>query len=33
MGTDRRTVHTNLREARITLRSVFNADGKLFLSH
>jgi len=26
-------VHTNLREARIILRSVFNADGKLFLSH
>lgn len=33
MGTDRRTVHTNLREARIILRSAFNADGKLFLSH
>jgi hypothetical protein len=33
MGTDRYSVHTNLREARITLRSVFNADGKLFLSH
>jgi hypothetical protein len=33
MGTDRYTVHTNLREARIILRSVFNADGKLFLSH
>jgi ParB family chromosome partitioning protein len=26
-------VDTNLREARIVLRSVFNADGKLFLSH
>ncbi|MGD0941691.1 MAG: hypothetical protein ABR905_18495 [Terracidiphilus sp.] len=33
MGTDRYTVHTNLREARIILRSVFNADGKLFFSH
>ena len=33
MGTDRRTVHTNLSEARIFLRSVFNPDGKLFLSH
>jgi hypothetical protein len=33
MGTDRSTVHTNLREARIILRSAFNADGKLFLSH
>jgi hypothetical protein len=33
MGTDRYSVHTNLREARITLRSAFNADGKLFLSH
>jgi hypothetical protein len=33
MGTDRYTVHTNLREARIILRSAFNADGKLFLSH
>ena len=33
MGTDRSTVHRNLREARIILRSAFNADGKLFLSH
>jgi hypothetical protein len=33
MGTDRRSVHTNLREARIILRNVFNADGKLFLTH
>ena len=33
MGTDRRTVHRNLREARIILRSVFNADGRLFLTH
>jgi hypothetical protein len=33
MGTDRYTVHTNLREARLILRSAFNADGKLFLSH
>jgi hypothetical protein len=33
MGTDRYTVHTNLREARIILRSVFNADGRLFFSH
>ena len=32
MGTDRRTVHRNLREARIILRDVFNADGKLFLN-
>jgi hypothetical protein len=32
MGIDRRTVHRNLREARIILRSVFNADGKLFLN-
>jgi len=32
-GTDRSTVHRNLREARIILRSAFNADGKLFLSH
>jgi hypothetical protein len=32
MGTDRRTVHRNLREARIILRSVFNADGRLFLT-
>jgi hypothetical protein len=30
MGTDRYTVHTTLREARIILRSAFNADGKLF---
>ena len=33
MGTDRRVVHINLREARIALRKAFNADGKLFLSH
>jgi hypothetical protein len=33
MGTDRYTVHTNLREARIILRNAFNADGQLFLSH
>jgi hypothetical protein len=33
MGTDRCRVHANLREARMTLRNVFNADGKLFLSH
>ena len=33
MGTDRSTVHRNLREARTILRSAFNADGKLFLSH
>ena len=33
MGSDRSTVHRNLREARIILRSAFNADGKLFLSH
>jgi len=26
-------VQRNLREARIILRSAFNADGKLFLSH
>jgi hypothetical protein len=32
MRTDRRTVHRNLREARIILRDVFNADGKLFLN-
>ena len=32
MGTDRPTVHRNLREARIILRDVFNADGKLFLN-
>jgi hypothetical protein len=32
MGTDRRTVHRNLREARIILRDVFNADGRLFLN-
>jgi len=32
-GDDRSTVHRNLREARIILRSAFNADGKLFLSH
>jgi hypothetical protein len=32
MGTDRRTVHLNLREARIILRDVFNADGNLFLN-
>lgn len=33
MGTDRGTVHRNLREARIRLRTVFNPDGRLFLSH
>jgi hypothetical protein len=32
MGTDPRTVHRNLCEARIILRNVFNADGRLFLS-
>ena len=32
MGTDPRTVHRNLREARTILRDVFNADGRLFLS-
>ncbi len=32
MGADRRTVHRNLREARLILREVFNADGKLFLN-
>jgi hypothetical protein len=32
MGSDKYAVHTNLREARIKLRSVFNADGRLFLS-
>ena len=32
MGTDRMTVHRNLREARLILRDVFNADGKLFLN-
>jgi len=32
MGTDRRTVHRNLCEARIILRKVFNADGRLFLN-
>ena len=32
MGTDARTVHRNLREARIILRDIFNADGRLFLS-
>jgi hypothetical protein len=33
MGTDSGTVHRNLREARIVLRSAFNSDGRLFLSH
>jgi hypothetical protein len=32
MGTDRRSVHTSLREARIILRNAFNANGKLFLT-
>jgi hypothetical protein len=32
MGTDRRTVHRNLCEARIILRRVFDADGRLFLN-
>jgi len=32
MGTDRRSVHTSLREARIILRNAFNADGRLFLT-
>jgi hypothetical protein len=32
MGTDPRTVHRNLREARIILRDVLNADGGLFRS-
>jgi len=33
MGSDRAAVHRNLREARLILREVFNADGKLFLTH
>ena len=33
MGTTRAAVHRNLREARLILRDVFNADGKLFLTH
>ena len=33
MGTNRAAVHRNLREARLILREVFNADGKLFLTH
>jgi hypothetical protein len=32
MVTDRRTVDRSLREARIILRDVFNADGTLFLN-
>ena len=32
MGTTRSAVHRNLREARLILRDVFNADGKLFLN-
>ena len=32
MGTNRAAVHRNLREARLILREVFNADGKLFLT-
>jgi hypothetical protein len=32
MGTSRGVVHRNLREARLILREVFNADGKLFLT-
>jgi hypothetical protein len=32
MGTTRAAVHRNLREARLILRDVFNADGKLFLN-
>jgi hypothetical protein len=32
MGTTRAAVHRNLREARLILRDVFNADGKLFLT-
>ena len=33
MKTDRATVHYHLRQARIILRQVFNADGKLFHRH
>jgi hypothetical protein len=33
MRIDRPTVHRNLREVRIILHAVFNADGKLFLNH
>jgi hypothetical protein len=33
MGTEKCKVHATLREARIILRNVFNADGKLFFSH
>jgi hypothetical protein len=33
MGLERRDVHRNLRQARIALRNVFNADGRLFLTH
>jgi len=32
MGTTRAAVHRNLREARLILRDVFNADGKLFVN-
>jgi len=32
MGTSRAAVHRHLREARLILREVFNADGKLFLT-
>jgi hypothetical protein len=33
VGTEKCKVHATLREARIILRNVFNADGKLFSSH
>ena len=33
MGLESRDVHRNLRQARIALRKVFNADGRLFLTH
>ncbi len=32
MGTTRAAVHRNLKEARLILRDVFNADGKLFVN-
>ena len=32
MGTTRAAVHRNLKEARLILRDVFNADGRLFLT-
>jgi hypothetical protein len=33
LGIAKQEVHHNLRQARIILREVFNADGKLFLTH